>query len=50
MDEETFTEYLNLVIPSYANDNIESGRWDKEGAVERSRKEYDSLLPEGLES
>ena len=50
MSEETFREYLNLVIPSYANDNIESGRWDKEGALERSKKEYDHLLPEGLES
>lgn len=50
MNEETFREYLNLAIPSYANDNIESGRWDENGSLERSKKEFDHLLPEGLES
>ena len=50
MNEELFSEYLALVIPSYAEDNIESGRWDKLGALERAKKEYDSLLPDGLGS
>ncbi|KJY73823.1 GNAT family N-acetyltransferase [Vibrio nigripulchritudo] len=50
MNEETFREYLNLAIPSYAKNNIESGRWDENGSLEKSKKEYDHLLPEGLES
>ena len=50
MNEDSFSEYLNQVIPAYANENIQSGRWDELGALNRSKKEYGRLLPEGLKS
>ncbi len=48
MDENSFREYLNFIIPHYAQDNVESGRWDDFDILERSKKEYDWLLPDGL--
>ena len=36
MNEDSFSEYLNQVIPAYANENIQSGRWDELGALNRS--------------
>ncbi|EHW0638411.1 N-acetyltransferase [Vibrio vulnificus] len=50
MNSETFSEYLEMVIPSYANDNVKSGWWDKSEALERSKKAYARLLPDGLNS
>ncbi|WP_434999687.1 hypothetical protein ACRZ5S_17880 [Vibrio scophthalmi] len=50
MNSETFSEYLEMVIPSYANDNVKSGWWDKSEALERSKKAYARLLPYGLNS
>ncbi|OEE67591.1 GNAT family N-acetyltransferase [Enterovibrio norvegicus FF-33] len=50
MDSASFSEYLQFAIPSYARDNVESGRWDKSDALERSKKVYAHLLPEGLNS
>ncbi|MEZ9525586.1 GNAT family N-acetyltransferase [Enterovibrio norvegicus] len=50
MDSASFSEYLQLVIPSYAGDNVASGRWDSSDALKRSKADYARLLPEGLSS
>ncbi|MRI32489.1 GNAT family N-acetyltransferase [Endozoicomonas sp. OPT23] len=50
MDQQSFSDYLEMAIPSYARDNIDSGRWDTSEATERSIKAHESLLPEGLET
>ena len=50
MNEVSFAEYLKAIIPVYANDNVESGRWEKSEALERAKKDYARLLPQGLES
>jgi ribosomal protein S18 acetylase RimI-like enzyme len=48
MNEESFSNYLQIAIPSYAKDNIDSGRWEESEALARSRKAHESLLPEGV--
>ncbi|WP_432454199.1 MULTISPECIES: GNAT family N-acetyltransferase [unclassified Agarivorans] len=50
MNDESFSKYQNIMIPAYANENVQSGRWDKSGALERSKNECFNLLPEGLKS
>jgi ribosomal protein S18 acetylase RimI-like enzyme len=35
-------------IVGYAQDNVSAGRWPEVGALERSREDFGSLLPQGL--
>lgn len=48
MPEATFAQYAENAISAYAQDNIVSGRWPKDGALERSRADFYELLPQGL--
>jgi ribosomal protein S18 acetylase RimI-like enzyme len=50
MSQPEFVQYLDNAIPEYARENVESGRWQPEGAVERSRSDHERLLPEGIET
>ncbi len=50
MNQEAFSHYLEIAIPSYAKENIESGRWDESEALERSKQAHESLLPEREET
>jgi ribosomal protein S18 acetylase RimI-like enzyme len=47
MDETDFQEYLERSIQEYADENVRVGAWDREGALEKSRKTFDQLLPDG---
>ncbi|NJC98170.1 MAG: GNAT family N-acetyltransferase [Anaerolineales bacterium] len=48
MLESEFEAYLEKTIPGYAADNVEAGYWSGEDALERSRKAFERLLPEGV--
>ena len=48
MNEDDYAKYLELAIPAYAKDNVDSGRWDESEAIERSQKAQDTLLPDGV--
>lgn len=48
MRPDVFDAYREAAIVGYAEDNIASGRWPLEDAVERSRANFASLLPQGL--
>jgi ribosomal protein S18 acetylase RimI-like enzyme len=50
MNEETFSNYLAVAIPAYAQDNVDAGRWGQADALERSEKAHDALLPDGIET
>lgn len=50
MTESEFEVYLENVIPAYAADKAGAGDWSKEEALELSRKSYQELLPEGLQT
>lgn len=48
MRAEVYPSYLQASAAGYAEDNIASGRWPKEGALARSLAEYEVLLPRGV--
>ena len=50
MGAEAFASFAEEAVSSYAEDNVIAGRWPGEGAMERSRTEFDRLLPEGLQT
>jgi ribosomal protein S18 acetylase RimI-like enzyme len=50
MNEKSFSDYRKQAIPAYAKDNVESGRWQEADALERSKQDFQRLLPEGLAS
>jgi ribosomal protein S18 acetylase RimI-like enzyme len=48
MRRSEFDVYREASIYVYAEENIAAGRWPVEGALERSRLDYATLLPQGL--
>jgi ribosomal protein S18 acetylase RimI-like enzyme len=48
MRPERYASYLESAVAGYAQDNVSAGRWPEVGALERSREDFDSLLPQGL--
>jgi ribosomal protein S18 acetylase RimI-like enzyme len=48
MNPDVFAEVVEASIAAYAGDNVAAGRWPCAGALERSRDEFLSLLPQGL--
>ena len=48
MSTETFALYQKVAVAAYAKDNVDSGRWPEEGAVERSQADFVDSLPQGL--
>lgn len=47
MTEEDLAAHLQTAIPEYAREHVEAGNWAPEEALERSKKDFDSLLPQG---
>lgn len=43
-----FEAWLPGTIAGYAAEHVRTGRWSEEEALERSRQEYERLLPQGL--
>ena len=43
-----FAAYLQTSVAGYAEENVAAGRWPAEGALARSRQEFETLLPNGL--
>ena len=50
MSTATFDAYQQAAIKDYASDNVESGRWPEEDALERSRADFAASLPQGLKT
>ncbi len=50
MSTEKYSDYLDSGVLNYAKENVESGRWPEKGALERSRANFNQLLPQGLET
>ena len=48
LSEADFQTHLAFVIDDYAQDHVTAGNWPAEGARERSEKEFQQLLPQGL--
>ena len=50
MTQPEFDGYLKHLIPDYAAENVRAGYWDESEALEKSRQQTQSLLPQGLQS
>ena len=48
MNSNAFAGYREAVVLGYADDNVRSGRWPKEGALQRSYEDFDDSVPLGL--
>ena len=48
MRAEVYASFVQSVVANYAHDNIAAGRWPRDGALERSLAEFESMLPQGL--
>jgi ribosomal protein S18 acetylase RimI-like enzyme len=48
LQQEDFERFLEREIRSYADDHVRNGNWPVEGAIERSRKEFETHLPDGI--
>ena len=50
MQQEDFEPYLERGIREYAEDHVRNGNWTAEESLERSSKEFEELLPDGVNS
>lgn len=50
MGRDRYATYEAAAITGYAHDNIAAGRWEREGAIERARADFEYLLPRGLDT
>ena len=50
MQQEDFDRLLENEIKNYAADHVRNGNWPEEGSLERSRKKFETLLPDGVHS
>lgn len=48
MSQSEFDLFLERSIPEYAEDKVRAGNWTEAESLERSRKEFEELLPLGL--
>jgi len=48
MQQEDFDRLLENEIRNYAADQLRNGNWPGAGSLERSRKEFEALLPDGV--
>jgi len=48
LQQDDFERFLEREIRGYAEDHVRNGNWPAEGAIERSRKEFEFHLPDGI--
>jgi ribosomal protein S18 acetylase RimI-like enzyme len=47
MTEAAYARFRDSSVASYAKENVAAGRWPAPGALERSQRAYEQLLPQG---
>ena len=48
MTPDAYAAWLDAIIVAYADDKVRIGTWAADEGLERSRRAFDELLPEGL--
>ena len=48
MTQPEYEAFLERSIPEYAEEHVRAGNWTEAESLERSRKEFENLLPQGL--
>ena len=47
MGERSYRSFFEVVVKSYAEDNVASGRWSAQDALALAQSETERLLPQG---
>ena len=50
ISQKDFDQLLENEIRNYAAGHVQAGNWPEEGSLERSRKEFEAVLPDGLQT
>ena len=50
MTQAEFEVFLEREIPDYAAEHVRAGNWTESESLEKSHKEFESLLPQGLKT
>jgi ribosomal protein S18 acetylase RimI-like enzyme len=50
LQQQDFEKFLEREIRGYAEEHVRNGNMPAEGSLERSRKEFERLLPDGIHS
>ena len=50
MTQPEYEAFLERTIPEYAADHVRAGNWTESESIEKSRKEFEDLLPQGLKT
>ena len=50
MAQEDFAAYLERSVREYAAEHVKTGNWKESESLEKSRAEFNKLLPNGLQS
>jgi ribosomal protein S18 acetylase RimI-like enzyme len=48
MSATAFSDYVEVAVSGYAEENVAAGRWPQDGALARSRADLEESLPQGL--
>ena len=48
MTPDAFAAWIDAIVAAYAGDKVRVGTWAADEALERSRRAFDELLPDGL--
>ena len=48
LQQDDFERFLEREVRGYAEDHVRNGNWPEQGALERSRKEFEFYLPDGI--
>ena len=50
MTQSEFEAFVEHIIPAYAADKVRAGHWSEDEALEKSHKQTESLLSQGLQT
>lgn len=50
MTQPEYETFLERTIPEYAAEHVRAGNWTESESLEKSRKEFEDLLPQGLKT
>ncbi|RWZ58649.1 GNAT family N-acetyltransferase [Halobacillus fulvus] len=50
MDDEEYKDYLRSAIRNYAEEHTKAGTWKADEALGEAEKQYEELLPNGLDT
>lgn len=45
-----FADFARQSCAAFAQDNVQAGRWPEAGALQRAQRDFDQLLPQGLQT